>query len=116
MAISPIKTALKLNDDIVETKPSQSKSILFALILGLLGAVLNSFPIELAYNITLIIGNLAFIIAASYLRPVLTLLSALICVSPLLLIWGHPFGFLNFWLRSALCRFSAWPWLVLTNR
>ncbi len=105
MAISPIKTALKLNDDIVETKPSQSKSIVLALILGALGAVLNSFPIELAYNITLIIGNLTFIIAAAYLRPVLTLLSALICVSPLLLIWGHPFGFLTFGLEALFVAF-----------
>jgi len=105
MAISPIKTALKLNDDIVETKPSQSKSILFALILGLLGAVLNSFPIELAYNITLIIGNLAFIVAAAYLRPVLTLLCALICVSPLWLIWGHPFGFFTFGLEALFVAF-----------
>ncbi len=105
MAISPIKTALKLNDDIVETKPSQSKSILFALILGLLGAVLNSFPIELAYNITLIIGNLAFIIAAAYLRPALTLLCALICVSPLWLIWGHPFGFFTFGLEALFVAF-----------
>jgi diguanylate cyclase (GGDEF)-like protein len=98
MAIAPIEIALKLDndDDIVKPKPSQIGPILLALALGLTGALLNSYPIELAYNIYLVLGNLAFIIAAAYLRPALTLLCALICVAPFLIIWGHPFGFLTF--------------------
>ena len=96
MATSPFKIAVKLDNDIVEDKPSQTRSLLLALILGVLGAVLNSFPIELAYNISLIIGNLAFILAAAYLRPALTLLCAFICVAPLLVLWGHPYGFITF--------------------
>ena len=96
MAIAPIKIALQLDDEVVEAKPSQTRPILLALILGLFGAVLNSYSIELAYSVALVIGNLAFIIAAAYLRPALTLLCALICVAPLLIIWGHPFGFLTF--------------------
>ncbi|TWX71645.1 diguanylate cyclase [Colwellia sp. C1TZA3] len=98
MAIAPIKIALKLDNDhdIVKAKPSQTRPILLALALGLVGALLNSYPIELAYSIFLVVGNLAFIIAAAYLRPALTLLCALLCVAPLLIIWGHPFGFLTF--------------------
>jgi diguanylate cyclase (GGDEF)-like protein len=98
MAIAPIEIALKLDNDhdIVKPKPSQIGPILLALALGLTGALLNSYPIELAYSIFLVLGNLAFIIAAAYLRPALTLLCALICVAPLLIIWGHPFGFLTF--------------------
>ncbi|ASP47473.1 sensor domain-containing diguanylate cyclase [Cognaticolwellia beringensis] len=96
MAIAPIKTALPLDEEIVEAKSSQSRLIILALALGLFGAALNSYPIELAYSVSLVIGNLAFIIAAAYLRPALTLLCALICVAPLLVLWGHPFGFLTF--------------------
>lgn len=101
MASTPIKVALKLEADSDEDKHRQSsRAIILALALGILGAVLNSFPIELAYNISLIIGNLAFIIAAAYLRPALTLLCAVICVTPLLMSWGHPYGFITFGLEA----------------
>jgi len=111
MASLPNKIVLKLETDIAEEKPSQTRPILLAVALGLLGAALNAFPIELAYSIALIIGNLSFIIAAAYLRPVLTLLSALICVAPLLIIWGHPFGFLTFGLEAlfvSIMRSRGW--------
>ena len=100
MASLPTKIALKFEKPTVEAKPSQVRSILFALILGMVGALLNCFPVELAYSISLVIGNLAFILAAAYLRPALTLLCAVICVSPLFIIWGHPFGFLTFGLEA----------------
>ncbi|MBA6389822.1 diguanylate cyclase [Colwellia sp. BRX10-3] len=96
MAIAPIKIALKLDEDIVETKANQTRAIILAIALGLFGALLNSYPIELAFSVSLVIGNLAFILAAAYLRPALTLLCALICVAPLFIIWGHPFGFITF--------------------
>lgn len=98
MTNSPDQSAVKIEED--ADKSSQSKSIILAIVLGLLGAVINSIPIELAYNITLIIGNLTFIIAASYLRPALTLLSAAICIAPLFIILGHPFGFITFGLEA----------------
>ena len=96
MAIVPIKIAPTLDEEIVQAEPNQTRSVILALALGLLGALLNSYPIELAYSVSLVIGNLAFIIAAAYLRPTLTLLCAVICVAPLLIIWGHPYGFLTF--------------------
>ena len=34
------------------------------------------------------------------LRPALTLLSAFICVAPLLIVWGHPFAFITFGLEA----------------
>jgi len=100
MTGSPIKIALKLKDETVEVKSNQTSAILLALFLGVSGALLNSFPIELAYSISLIIGNLAFIIAASFLRPGLTLLCALICTAPLLVVLGHPYGFITFGLEA----------------
>lgn len=96
MANAAIKIPPQGDDKIVDTKSIDTRRILLALVLGLFGALLNSFPIELAFNVTLVIGNLAFIVAAAYLRPALTLCCAVICVSPLLFIWGHPFGFITF--------------------
>ena len=78
MTIAPIKVALKLEEEVEVDKTTPFRSFLLALSLGLLGALLNFFPIELAHGIALVIGNLAFIIAAAYLRPVLTLLLSLI--------------------------------------
>lgn len=100
MAIAPRNIPIKPDDEIIKVEPSQNRFILLALILGGIGGLLNSFPIELAYNISLVIGNLAFIIAAAYLRPRLTLFCALICVAPLSIAWGHPFGFLTFGLEA----------------
>jgi diguanylate cyclase (GGDEF)-like protein len=105
VSISPIKVALKLEDEPVKVEAKQSRPLIFALVLGMLGALLNSFPVELAYSISLVLGNLAFIIAAAYLRPTLTFLCALICVTPLLVIWGHPFGFITFGLEALFVSF-----------
>ncbi|SEK98792.1 diguanylate cyclase (GGDEF) domain-containing protein [Colwellia chukchiensis] len=100
MASVPQNSANNLNTDIKVISTAKNRALVLALMLGLFGAILNTFPIELAYNISLLIGNLSFIIAAAYLRPALTLLCALICVAPLLVIWGHPFGFLTFGLEA----------------
>lgn len=100
MDISPIKVIVQPDNGAVEGKQSQSRHILFAVVLGLFGALLNCYPIELAYNVSLVIGNLAFIIAAAYLRPTLTLFCALICSAPLLVLWGHPYGFVTFGLEA----------------
>lgn len=105
MSISPIKISLKLESEPAKVKAEHNHPLIFALILGVLGALLNSFPVELAYSISLVLGNLAFIIAAAYLRPALTFLCALICVAPLLIIWGHPFGFITFGLEALFVSF-----------
>lgn len=94
MAISPVKVVENRDNLNVKAQPSQRRSLLFALTLGLVGALLNSFPIEVAANISFIIGNIAFIIVASYLRPTLTLLCALLCAAPLLITLEQPFAFI----------------------
>jgi len=82
---------------------------------GGIGAIFNLFPIELAYNISLIIGNAAYILAASFLSPRLTTLTAFICVTPLYFIWGHPFGFITLGLEAwFISMLRAKGWYVLT--
>lgn len=95
-----------------------------ALFFGAIGALVNLYPIELAYNISLIVGNVAYIIAASFLRPSLTLLCAFVTAVPLYFYWGHPFGFVTFGLEAwfiSMLRTRGWYvlnadllyWLIL---
>jgi diguanylate cyclase (GGDEF)-like protein len=105
VSISPINISFKLEKEPEQAEAKQLPPLILAIVLGMLGALLNSFPIELAYSIALVLGNFAFIIAAAYLRPALTLLCASICVAPLLVIWGHPFGFITFGLEALFVSF-----------
>lgn len=96
-------------------KTTDYKPLGFALLMGGLGALLNCFPVELAFNISLLMGNLVYVIVAGYLRPGLTLLSAMIAVTPLLVQWGHPFGFLTFGLEALfISALRSRGWYVLT--
>ena len=93
----------------------QGKQYLLALFLGAIGAIANLFPIDLAFNISLLIGNAAYIIAASLLPPRHTLFCALISVTPLYFYWGHPYGFLTFGLEAwFISTLRARGWYVLT--
>ena len=90
---------------------SNQKQFLFALLLGCVGALINSFPISLAFNISLLLGNITYIIAASFLRPGFTLLCAIITVIPLYFYWGHPNGFITFGLEAlfiSMLRSRGW--------
>lgn len=92
-----------------------SNQYVLALFFGIIGAIVNLYPIELAFSIALVIGNTAYILAASFLRPGLTLLCALISVIPLYFYWGHPFGFLTFGLEAwFISMLRARGWYVLT--
>lgn len=82
---------------------------------GVLGAVINLIPVELAFNISLVFGNTAYIVAASLLRPHLTFLCATIVVIPLFFHWSHPFGFFIFGAEALFIAFlRARGWYVLT--
>lgn len=74
--------------------------IWFTLALGALGAFLNSFAFPFLPEVTLIIGNAAFVIVAMRLKPIYALVCALIATSPLYFVLGHPFGFITFGLEA----------------
>ncbi len=86
-----------------------------AVFFGVLGAAINLFPIELAFNISLVFGNTAYILAASLLRPQLTFVCAIITAIPLYFHWSHPFGFFLFGAEALfISLFRARGWYVLT--
>ncbi|REL28688.1 diguanylate cyclase [Thalassotalea euphylliae] len=71
-----------------------------ALLLGVLGATLNTFTFPFLPEVELILGNAMVIIAAMCLKPQWALLTALMTATPLYFTWGHPFAFLTFGLEA----------------
>ena len=104
-----------INTRLKSPPSSRASQYLLALFFAAIGLLINLFPIELAFNISLVMGNTAYIIAASLLRPGLTFFCALICVVPLHFYWGHPFAFLTFgleaWFISSL---RSRGWYIIT--
>ena len=94
---------------------SNQKQFFLAVVLGVVGALVNFFPVSLAFNISLVLGNAAYIIAASLVRPSFTFVCALITVIPLYFYWGHPNGFLTFGLEALFISIlRARGWYVLS--
>jgi hypothetical protein len=93
----------------------RQNSYFLVVFFGLMGATVNLLPIELAFNISLVVGNAAYIVAASFLRPHLTLICALITAIPLYFHWSHPFGFFLFGAEAFfISMLRARGWYVLT--
>lgn len=72
----------------------------FALLLGLLGLLVNLAPIPLFGNQQLIIGNLFFVIVAIFLGPWYALLTSLLCATGLYIAWDSWHMFLLFPLEA----------------
>lgn len=83
-----------------EQKNNKMMPILFTLAMGVLGALLNSFAFPFLPEVTLILGNTAFVIVAMRLKPIYALVCALIATSPLYFLLGHPYGFITFGLEA----------------
>ena len=93
----------------------RQNSYFLVVFFGLMGATVNLLPIELAFNISLVVGNATYIVAASFLRPHLTLICALITAIPLYFHWSHPFGFFLFGAEAFfISMLRARGWYVLT--
>lgn len=73
-----------------------------AITLGLVGFLLNVMEIPLAAGTSLVVGNLAYVVAAARLRPAWSLVTALITVIPFTWHWGHPNGFIVFGLEAVI--------------
>ncbi|WP_286263560.1 sensor domain-containing diguanylate cyclase [Thalassotalea atypica] len=80
--------------------------LLFAVTLGIIGALLNTLSFPFLPQVQLIFGNAAFVIVAMRLKPSYALISALIAATPLYFIWGHPFGFITFGLEALVISYA----------
>lgn len=71
-----------------------------ALLLGIAGLLVNTFPIPLFGNVQLVLGNTAIVIAAILLGPWYALVTAVIAATGLMLIWDSPHVYLMFCLEA----------------
>jgi len=78
----------------------------FALVLGLLGFVVNLLPIPLFANINLILGNMAIVIVAILLGPWYALITALLSATGLVLVWSDSYAYILFSLEAVVLGFA----------
>nr|PMH89212.1 deoxyuridine 5'-triphosphate nucleotidohydrolase [Shewanella sp. 10N.286.48.B5] len=72
------------------------KNLLIALCFGLLGMVINCYPIPIFANVQLVLGNTFTVISAVLLGPWYGLVTAILSASGLMLTWGSPHVYLLF--------------------
>lgn len=102
-------------DIATSVKSNQAKPWLFAILMGVIGAAINSIPFPLLPEIQLLLGNAAFVFVAMHLLPRYTLVTALITLIPVYFIFGHAWGFLTFGLEAlfiSTMRTKGWYVLI----
>ncbi|WP_445945449.1 sensor domain-containing diguanylate cyclase [Shewanella sp.] len=72
----------------------------FSVLLGVIGFLINLYPIPLFANVELVLGNTVMVIVAVLLGPWYALLSATIAVTGLMLVWDSPHVYLLFTLEA----------------
>ncbi len=96
----------------------------FAVLLGIIGLLVNTFPIPLFANVQLVLGNTVVVIAAILLGPWYALITALFAATGLMIIWDSPHVYILYciealWLGYARQRdvyalyASAIYWIVI---
>ncbi len=88
------------NTDVASEIKTDWRSVGYAIVFGLIGALMNTQTVAFLPDLHLILGNMAFVMIAMRFSPVNAVLCALITVSPLYFIFGHPFGFITFGLAA----------------
>lgn len=77
-----------------------------ATLLGLLGLMINLYPIPLSANVQLILGNTAVVIVAILLGPWYALFTALFTTTGLMLVWPSPHLYIVFLLEALWLGFA----------
>lgn len=80
----------------------EKNKLLLASVLGLIGLIVNLYPIHLFANIQLILGNISYVVAAILLGPWYALYTAIITVTGLMIVWDSPHVYFLFGVE-ALC-------------
>ncbi|MGS0825383.1 sensor domain-containing diguanylate cyclase [Shewanella sp. 0m-8] len=80
----------------------EKNKLLLATSLGVIGLIINLYPIHLFANIQLILGNVSYVIVAVLLGPWYALYTAIITVTGLMIAWDSPHVYVLFGVE-ALC-------------
>ncbi|QFU23228.1 diguanylate cyclase [Shewanella eurypsychrophilus] len=83
-----------------------NKHLKFSLLLGLLGLLINLYPLPLFGNVQLVLGNFVFIIVAILLGPWYALITAIISSIGLYISWSSPHVFILFCLEAIWLGFA----------
>jgi signal transduction histidine kinase/CheY-like chemotaxis protein len=84
-----------------------NKKVLISLLAGVLGYLLNSFPMPVYGRVVIVFGGILYLIIAICYGPVYGLLAALIAASKTIELWGQPYGLVFMGLEA-----FAVGWLV----
>ncbi|MFK3974880.1 diguanylate cyclase [Shewanella vesiculosa] len=74
--------------------------LLYSIILGVIGLLLNFYPIQFFANVQFVLGNTMTVIAAVLLGPWYAFLTAMMASTGLMLIWDSPHVYLIFGLEA----------------
>ena len=74
--------------------------LLFSIILGVVGLLINCYPIQFFANVQFVLGNTVTVIAAVLLGPWYAFLTAMMASTGLMLIWDSPHVYLFFGLEA----------------
>ncbi|GIU08078.1 MULTISPECIES: diguanylate cyclase [unclassified Shewanella] len=80
--------------------------LLLASVLGLVGLLVNLYPIHLFANIQLILGNVSYVIAAILLGPWYALYTATLTVTGLMIVWDSPHVYFLFGVEALFLGFA----------
>jgi diguanylate cyclase (GGDEF)-like protein len=72
----------------------------FSISMGVIGLLINLFPVPLFANVELVLGNVMTVIVAVLLGPWYALLTSVITVTGLMLVWDSPHVYLIFTLEA----------------
>ncbi|MGL4473805.1 MAG: diguanylate cyclase [Shewanella sp.] len=81
-------------------------TLMLSVIFGVIGLILNLFPIPLFANVQLIFGNTALVIIAVLAGPWFALLTAMLCALGLFLSWGNWFIFVFLAIEAIVLGFA----------
>ncbi|NKF52630.1 diguanylate cyclase [Shewanella sp. WXL01] len=82
------------------SKKINQQHLTFAIVFGLLGFAINSYPIPFFANVQLVLGNTFYVISAVLFGPWYALITATIAATGLLLAWDSPHVYVIFCLEA----------------
>ncbi|MCL1044406.1 diguanylate cyclase [Shewanella electrodiphila] len=90
----------------MNNKSFNSQHLVFALVLGVIGFIINCYPIPIFANVQLVLGNTFTIISAVILGPGYALITALLSASGLMFTWDSPHVYLIFGVEALFIGYS----------
>ncbi|WP_394495685.1 hypothetical protein [Shewanella sp. ENK2] len=86
-------------------KSINPQHLILALVLGVIGFIVNCYPIPIFANVQLVMGNTFTVVSAVILGPWYALLTAVFSATGLMVTWGSPHVYLLFCIEAVFIGF-----------